>query len=161
MDSALPQQINNLLRDGVVTEVDHARHLCRVQTGEAHTDFLLAVIAEELGFFGVLAVIALFALVVQRSTEPPIQPREAAGDRSGSVIRLANVRLPLLSSPPAIQRMLGSRLSVRDLVELVEADLPLAVACTNSHHPSFHLQAVAGEPLEHTVHLRLRAVGGP
>lgn len=34
---------------------------------EAHTDFLLAVIAEELGFFGVLAVIALFALVVQRA----------------------------------------------------------------------------------------------
>lgn len=40
MDSALPQQINNLLRDGVVTEVDHAQHRCRVQTGEAHTDFL-------------------------------------------------------------------------------------------------------------------------
>jgi cell division protein FtsW len=34
---------------------------------EAHTDFLLAVIAEELGFFGVVAVIALFALVVQRA----------------------------------------------------------------------------------------------
>lgn len=34
---------------------------------EAHTDFLLAVIAEELGFFGVLAVIALFALLVQRA----------------------------------------------------------------------------------------------
>jgi cell division protein FtsW len=34
---------------------------------EAHTDFLLAVIAEELGFFGVLAVIALFAMVVQRA----------------------------------------------------------------------------------------------
>ena len=34
---------------------------------EAHTDFLMAVIAEELGFFGVLAVIALFALVVQRA----------------------------------------------------------------------------------------------
>lgn len=34
---------------------------------EAHTDFLLAVIAEELGFFGVAAVIALFALVVQRA----------------------------------------------------------------------------------------------
>ena len=34
---------------------------------EAHTDFLLAVIAEELGFFGVLAVVALFALVVQRA----------------------------------------------------------------------------------------------
>ncbi|MCK6413243.1 MAG: putative lipid II flippase FtsW [Azonexus sp.] len=34
---------------------------------EAHTDFLLAVIAEELGFFGVLTVIALFALIVQRA----------------------------------------------------------------------------------------------
>ncbi|MEW6165141.1 MAG: putative lipid II flippase FtsW [Pseudomonadota bacterium] len=33
---------------------------------EAHTDFLLAVIAEELGFVGVLAVIGLFALLVQR-----------------------------------------------------------------------------------------------
>ena len=34
---------------------------------EAHTDFLLAVIAEELGFVGVLAVIVLFALMVQRA----------------------------------------------------------------------------------------------
>ena len=34
---------------------------------EAHTDFLLAVIAEELGFAGVVAVIAMFALVVQRA----------------------------------------------------------------------------------------------
>ncbi|HMW16251.1 MAG TPA: putative lipid II flippase FtsW [Accumulibacter sp.] len=34
---------------------------------EAHTDFLLAVIAEELGFFGVLTVIILFGLVVQRA----------------------------------------------------------------------------------------------
>ena len=34
---------------------------------EAHTDFLLAVIAEELGFAGVLAVLAMFALVVQRA----------------------------------------------------------------------------------------------
>ena len=34
---------------------------------EAHTDFLLAVIAEELGFFGVVLVIGLFALVVQRA----------------------------------------------------------------------------------------------
>nr|WP_232096587.1 putative lipid II flippase FtsW [Denitratisoma oestradiolicum] len=33
---------------------------------EAHTDFLLAVIAEELGFIGVVAVVGLFALVVQR-----------------------------------------------------------------------------------------------
>ena len=34
---------------------------------EAHTDFLLAVIAEELGFVGVAAVIGLFALIVQRA----------------------------------------------------------------------------------------------
>ena len=33
---------------------------------EAHTDFLLAVIAEELGFLGVLAVSGLFALLVVR-----------------------------------------------------------------------------------------------
>ncbi|MDR1890350.1 MAG: putative lipid II flippase FtsW [Zoogloeaceae bacterium] len=33
---------------------------------EAHTDFLLAIIGEELGFFGVLAVVSLFALLVHR-----------------------------------------------------------------------------------------------
>jgi cell division protein FtsW len=34
---------------------------------EAHTDFLLAVIAEELGFFGVLSVIGLFGLLIWRA----------------------------------------------------------------------------------------------
>jgi cell division protein FtsW len=34
---------------------------------EAHTDFLLAVIAEELGFVGVLAVLALFAWLIVRA----------------------------------------------------------------------------------------------
>jgi cell division protein FtsW len=34
---------------------------------EAHTDFLLAVIAEELGFVGVVVVIVLFGLLVQRA----------------------------------------------------------------------------------------------
>lgn len=34
---------------------------------EAHTDFLLAVIAEELGFTGVLIVILLFGILVQRA----------------------------------------------------------------------------------------------
>ncbi len=34
---------------------------------EAHTDFVFAVIAEEFGFLGVLAVLALFGLVVWRS----------------------------------------------------------------------------------------------
>jgi cell division protein FtsW len=34
---------------------------------EAHTDFLLAVIAEELGFFGVLTIVVLFAVLIQRA----------------------------------------------------------------------------------------------
>jgi cell division protein FtsW len=34
---------------------------------ESHTDFLLAVIAEELGFVGVFVVVGLFALLIQRS----------------------------------------------------------------------------------------------
>ncbi|MFN3985267.1 MAG: putative lipid II flippase FtsW [Rhodocyclaceae bacterium] len=34
---------------------------------EAHTDFLLAVIAEELGFAGVLTVVVLFAILIQRA----------------------------------------------------------------------------------------------
>jgi cell division protein FtsW len=34
---------------------------------EAHTDFLLAVIAEELGFAGVLTVVVLFGILVQRA----------------------------------------------------------------------------------------------
>jgi len=36
---------------------------------EAHTDFILAVIGEELGFVGVVTVILLFAIVVQRGFE--------------------------------------------------------------------------------------------
>jgi len=36
---------------------------------EAHTDFILAVIGEELGFVGVLSVILLFAFVVRRGFE--------------------------------------------------------------------------------------------
>ncbi len=34
---------------------------------EAHTDFLLAVIAEELGFVGIVVIIVLFGLVIQRA----------------------------------------------------------------------------------------------
>jgi cell division protein FtsW len=34
---------------------------------EAHTDFLLAVIAEELGFAGVIVIVVLFGLLVQRA----------------------------------------------------------------------------------------------
>ena len=46
---------------------------------EAHTDFLLAVIGEELGFLGVAAVIALFALIALRAF--------AIGSRAASVER--------------------------------------------------------------------------
>ena len=34
---------------------------------EAHTDFLLAVIAEELGFVGVVTVVVLFGILIQRA----------------------------------------------------------------------------------------------
>lgn len=40
MEIGLPQQLSNLLRDGVVTEVDHQRALCRVRTGDIHTDYV-------------------------------------------------------------------------------------------------------------------------
>lgn len=36
---------------------------------EAHTDFIVAVIGEELGFIGILLIIVLFAVVVQRCFE--------------------------------------------------------------------------------------------
>lgn len=40
MDSGLPQKVSNMMRDGVVTEVDHAAALCRVRSGEMQTDFI-------------------------------------------------------------------------------------------------------------------------
>lgn len=40
MDSGLPQKVSNLMRDGVVTEVDHAAARCRVRSGEMQTDFI-------------------------------------------------------------------------------------------------------------------------
>lgn len=43
---------------------------------EAHTDFLLAVIGEELGLVGTLAVIGLFALVIWRAFAIGIQAQE-------------------------------------------------------------------------------------
>ena len=67
--------------------------------------------------------------------------------------RLANVRLPLLSSPLAVQRMLGSRLSVRDLVELVEADLPLAVDLMLAASASLRRSGKPLQGLQHAVNL--------
>ncbi|HEY0665789.1 MAG TPA: putative lipid II flippase FtsW [Gallionella sp.] len=51
---------------------------------EAHTDFLMAVIAEELGWVGVLAVIALFVLLVVRALQ--IGKCAAAQDRNFSAL---------------------------------------------------------------------------
>ncbi|GAB6040206.1 putative lipid II flippase FtsW [Endothiovibrio diazotrophicus] len=50
---------------------------------EAHTDFLFSVLAEELGMAGMVAVIALFGVVVWRAFTIARQA-EAAGDRFGS-----------------------------------------------------------------------------
>ncbi len=36
---------------------------------EAHTDFIMAVVAEELGFVGILAVIVLFAIIVKKGLD--------------------------------------------------------------------------------------------
>lgn len=63
--------------------------------------------------------------------------------------RLAAVRLPLLSPPQSLQRMLGARISVRDLLASIEADLPLAVevivGASNALRPS-------GKPLQGLQH---------
>ncbi|HXE65491.1 MAG TPA: putative lipid II flippase FtsW [Rhodanobacteraceae bacterium] len=52
---------------------------------EAHTDFILAVIAEELGFFGVLFVLALFALLVGRGLQLGLRGVEVGQHRAGYV----------------------------------------------------------------------------
>ncbi|HEX7339420.1 MAG TPA: putative lipid II flippase FtsW [Rhodanobacteraceae bacterium] len=50
---------------------------------EAHTDFILAVIAEELGFVGVLFVLALFALLVGRGLQLGLRGVELGQHRAG------------------------------------------------------------------------------
>lgn len=52
---------------------------------EAHTDFILAVIAEELGFFGVLFVLALFALLVGRGLQLGLRGVELGQHRAGYI----------------------------------------------------------------------------
>lgn len=63
--------------------------------------------------------------------------------------RLAAVRLPWLSPPHTVQRMLGVHISVRELLALIEADLPLAtdvIVCA-----SRALRA-SGKPLQGLQH---------
>ncbi|HEX5489352.1 MAG TPA: putative lipid II flippase FtsW [Rhodanobacteraceae bacterium] len=52
---------------------------------EAHTDFILAVIAEELGFLGVLFVLSLFALLVGRGLQLGLRGVEVGQHRAGYV----------------------------------------------------------------------------
>jgi cell division protein FtsW len=52
---------------------------------EAHTDFILAVIAEELGFVGVLFVLAMFALLVGRGLQLGLRGVEVGQHRAGYV----------------------------------------------------------------------------
>ncbi|HEX7326141.1 MAG TPA: putative lipid II flippase FtsW [Rhodanobacteraceae bacterium] len=52
---------------------------------EAHTDFILAVIAEELGFVGVMFVLALFALLVGRGLQLGLRGVELGQQRAGYV----------------------------------------------------------------------------
>ncbi|HEX5352631.1 MAG TPA: putative lipid II flippase FtsW [Rhodanobacteraceae bacterium] len=52
---------------------------------EAHTDFILAVIAEELGFVGVLFVLAFFALLVGRGLQLGLRGVEVGQHRAGYV----------------------------------------------------------------------------
>ncbi len=52
---------------------------------EAHTDFILAVIAEELGFVGVVFVLALFALLVGRGLQLGLRGVEVGQHRAGYV----------------------------------------------------------------------------
>ncbi len=50
---------------------------------EAHTDFILAVIAEELGFVGVVCVLALFVLLVGRGLQLGLRGVELGQHRAG------------------------------------------------------------------------------
>ncbi|HEX5959651.1 MAG TPA: putative lipid II flippase FtsW [Rhodanobacteraceae bacterium] len=52
---------------------------------EAHTDFILAVIAEELGFVGVLFVLALFTMLVARGLQLGLRGVEVGQQRAGYV----------------------------------------------------------------------------
>lgn len=68
-------------------------------------------------------------------------------------LRLADVRLPLLSPPQALQRMLGSRLSVRGLLDLIEADLALAVEVMLAASNTLRSSGKALRGLQHAVNL--------
>nr|AIA94183.1 FTSW_RODA_SPOVE [uncultured Kribbella sp.] len=58
---------------------------------EAHTDFILAVIGEELGFVGVVCVMLLFAFIVRRAFE--IGRQAIAMDRTFSGLIAMGVAL--------------------------------------------------------------------
>ena len=57
---------------------------------EAHTDFIFAVIGEELGLAGVLLVIGLFALAVGRGLYLGLTGRRSAASASPATSRSAS-----------------------------------------------------------------------
>ena len=46
---------------------------------EAHTDFILSVVGEELGFLGVIVIVGMFFLLVQRAMRVALQRRDTFG----------------------------------------------------------------------------------
>jgi HDOD domain len=85
----------------------------------------------------------------------PATPGPAALPRTQAhwLERLAAVRLPLLSPPQSLQRMLGARISVRDLLELIEADLPLAVEVIVGASKALRPSGKPLQGLQHAVNL--------
>lgn len=82
-------------------------------------------------------------------------PRPAAPPRTPAqwLERLAAVRLPWLSPPHVLQRMLGANISVRDLLTLLEADLPLAAEVIVSAGRALHASGKSLQGLQHAVNL--------
>lgn len=67
--------------------------------------------------------------------------------------RLADVRLPLLSAQADVVRMLGNRLSVHELVERIELDLPLAVDVMVAASNTLRSSGKPLQGLQHAVNL--------
>lgn len=88
----------------------------------------------------------------ERTVAPPA-PATLPRTQAQWLERLAAVRLPLLSTPQALQRMLGVHISVRDLLELIEADLPLAAEVVLSASKTLRHSGKPLQGLQHAVNL--------
>ena len=66
-DNFQSQKALEAIKQGGLTGQGMGEGILKDKVPEAHTDFLLAVIAEELGFIGVMVVVILFAWLVIRA----------------------------------------------------------------------------------------------